>query len=148
MAQVNFWKIKKEDLFGLCDLYSIPYEEENFDRKEIIPILTEKVALAGQLTGAVSLDAEGNEVDITKAKETFNIVFYQQEGAPKHVFLGVNGHFLYLPREVNLRLPMKFMSAIKDAVQQKVIPKQLPDGKTKGTTTMRVPRFSYQILPD
>ena len=145
---INYWKIPNEDLIKLCVLFGIEHDPENFNRKDIIPLIIEKHAEAGQLTGAVAHDDEGNEVDLKKEKDTFNIIFYNQDGQPKYVYLGHNGHSLYLPREVNLCLPKKFLGVIRDAVQIKVVPKQLPDGRTKGTTEMRVPRFSYQILPD
>lgn len=148
MPKVNYWKIKQEDLIGLCDLYQIPYDKDNFDRKEIIPQIVEKHAQAGKLTGAVAFDEEGNEVDITKEKETFDIIFNQQEGATKYVFLGHNGVALYLPREVRLRLPIKFKHVIDDSVQVKVLPAHDQEGRSKGTKVVRVPRFSYQILSD
>lgn len=143
----SFWQYTTEELVEKCKMYDIPYDEKEFNRKEIIPQIAEAASAAGDLTEAVGFDDEGNEMK-TEGEEMIAIYFYQQEGATRDVFLGHNGHNLFIPREVNVRIPKKFMSVIRDAVQLKVVPKKLPDGKTKGITEMRVPRFQYHLVDE
>lgn len=147
--KVNYWKKTKEELVEISKALGIEMnEEEPMNRKELIHQIVQRMAVLGKLTGAVAFDEDGNQITLESDKEFFNVLFHEQEGATKYVFLGVNGVSLYLPREVKMRLPIRFKAALDDAVSTRVVPAKDALGRMKGVKIQRVPRFSYQILPD
>jgi len=136
----DYWRMKKEDLLAACAERDVPVDPDNLDRKTVIPMLIEADAKAGNLGEAVELDEKPKPV-----REYVDIIFNNQEGQPKYVFLGLNGRSLYLPREVVCRIPAEFMSVVKDAVSYKSVMTTTSDGKIKWQS-IRVPQLSYQVI--
>lgn len=145
----NLWQKTNEELIKLAEKYEVSYDNENLNRKELIPLLINAQAQAGDLKGPVGLDEDGNELKLPKKKEeTFVVMFHRREGQPNYEFLGCNGCALYLPCDVKWRLPIRFMGPLKDAVTIKVVPNVDSTGRTKGVKTFRIPALNYTIFPD
>jgi len=153
---MNLWHISSDDLIKLANEkeIEIPLSDGGrLNRKKLIGILTEAMVAAGETVDAVALDADGNaeEVEIVKNTKTkpkggwVDIVFHNQEGGTKTVFLGLNGRSLYLGREIPYRIPAEFMNVVRSAVQTKIT-QRVNDQRRVETTEVRVPRFSYEVL--
>jgi hypothetical protein len=145
LSKRDYWKLKKEDLIALLIEKEISFDPDNLDRKAAIEALVLKDAEAGILTQAVEINEETGEAGPAKIRQAYiDIVFHNQEGQPKYVFLGLNGQFLYLPRECLCRIPAEYLEVIKNAAETQLI-QQESDGKMT-YKEVRVPRLSFEVL--
>jgi hypothetical protein len=144
LSRKDFWQMKKEELIDYLDKHDIPYDPDKFDRKSAIERLVQLEAESGDLKSPVELNEEGEAGAPNISNKYVDIVFHDQEGFPKYVFLGLNGRFLFLPRECVCRIPEEFMEVVQHAVSKTMVKTEL-----KGRTTYRevkVPRLSYEVL--
>ena len=145
-AKFNYWKITQEELVQKLIDRDIAFDPDNFQRREAIDQLVQWDAENGELEEPVEISDEGEAAPPKIKRKYTDVIFHNQEGFPKYVFLGLNGTFLYLPRECLCRIPSEYMAVVHDAVTHKIV--QYKDPKTQGMahTTVRVPRFSYQVV--
>lgn len=158
----NYWTMKSAELVDFAKsrgIEEIPTNENGtLNRKELISILTQMDAHQGRLSEPVYRDEETGETTVVSevAEEDHDkkfypngwvdVVFHNQEGQPKYIFLGLNGKTLYLPREVPVRIPREFMGVVRNAVMTKIVQRERPDRRGVDYTEIRVPRFSYEVL--
>jgi hypothetical protein len=144
----SLWNQTNDQLIKLAEKYEIPCDPENLNRKELIPMLINAQAQAGDLTQPAAHDDDGNEIKEDPEEETFVVLFHQREGQPNYVFLGHNGCGHYLPCDVKWRLPIRFKAVLDDAKLIKVVPNVDSQGRTKGVKTYKVPALNYTIFPE
>jgi len=144
LTKQDYWKLKKDDLIAILVEKKIPFDPDNMDRKAAIEALVHAEAEAGDLQGAVEIDTEGNVGKPKVKREYVDIVFHNQDGQPKYVFLGINGRFLYLPRECAVRMPAEFMEVVRNAYVDKPVQFEV-NGKLV-YRDVRTPRFVYEVL--
>lgn len=139
-----YWKMKKDELISILIEKNIPFDPDKFDRKVAIDQLVEMDAAAGLLEEPVELNDEEVAGPPKIRREYVDIVFRNQDGEPKYVPLGLQGRFLYLPRECLCRIPAEFMEVVRHAVTDKIVQYE-KDGKLH-QRTVRVPRLVYEIV--
>lgn len=145
----SLWRMKNDGLIELCKKYEIGYDPDNLNRQEVINQIVAKEMEEGFLREAMesSTDEGGNIKPITaprKKQKYIDVIFHEQEGMSKVVFLGHNGDFLYLPREYVCRIPYKFLSVLKDSVEVQLIQEKV--GTKIRYRELKIPRYSYEIL--
>lgn len=140
----TYWKMKKDELVSVLVENGIEFDPDNMNRKEAIEKLVQKQAEAGELTEGVMIDEDGEASAVKPKKEWVEIIFHNQDGQPKYVFLGLNGQFLYLPRECPCRIPADFLEVVKSATYIKIVQTTTPDNKVSNRE-VRVPRLSYEV---
>jgi len=136
--------MKKDELISILIEKNIPFDPDKFDRKVAIDQLVEMDAAAGLLEEPVELNDEEVAGPPKIRREYVDIVFRNQDGEPKYVPLGLQGRFLYLPRECLCRIPAEFMEVVRHAVTDKIVQYE-KDGKLH-QRTVRVPRLVYEIV--
>jgi len=158
---MNYWIKSVDELTKLAEEKGIKEkdlpktESGTVDHKFLARMLTNIDAQEGDLTEAVIIDADDSgkpAADVVKENTKqktgagwIDIVFHNQDGSTKYVFLGLNGRSLILPREVPCRIPAEFLGVVKSAVQTKIV--QTPgEGNKIVTKSVKVPRFSYEVL--
>lgn len=142
--KINYWKMKKDELIALCVEKQIPFDPDKPDRKAMIEQIVQADAEAGILAEAVAIDEDGEAGPVEVKREWVEIIFHNQDGFPKYVFLGLNGKFLYLPRECLCRIPAEFLEVAKHAVSKKIVQYDVDGRQTY--REVRVPRLSYEVL--
>lgn len=155
---MNYFQKSIDDLLKMADekgIKNVPrHENGSTDHKFLARMLTQYDAEQGNLTEAVEIPddeeeeleaAEANTPKKKKGEGWVDVVFHNQDGQPKYVYLGLNGRSLYLPREVPVRIPVEFMNVVRSSVQTKIV-QTIGSGNKRVSKSMRVPRFSYEVL--
>ena len=151
---MNLWHVPVDELTKIANAkgIEIPLNDAGrMNRKALIALLTEKMVADGEEIEATAVDEAGNAEAVETVKKVppkrgwTDIVFRNQDGQPKYVFLGLNGRSLYLPREVPVRIPSEFMNVVRSAVSTKIVQNVSALGKIEHTE-IQVPRLSYEVL--
>ena len=131
------WKTKDEELQALADEMEIPYDPADFDRRAVIDSIlardTEKPLFEDGADGT------------GQGRAYVDVVFHNQEGEPKLVYVGHHGRSFWLPREVVCRVPAEIMDTIKNAVREQLVQTTTGDGRV-AHKMVKIPRFSYEVV--
>lgn len=143
-TRASYWNLKNEDLIKLLVERDIGFDPDNLDRKAAVEQLVRTDAEGGNLEEPVQVTDEGLAGPVKVKRKYVDIVFHNQEGFPKYVFLGYNGQTLYLPRECVCRIPEEFLDVVKHAVSKSLV-QYTVDGQLV-YKEVKIPRFSYEVL--
>lgn len=136
MTKKELWGSDNTALIALAEKYECTYDSDRLNRKELIPAIWEKMEAAGDT---------GRELKNVQPKPWVLIRFHTQQDQPKYVTLGHNGDVLYLPREVPVKIPAKFMETVRVAVREDLRMQTLQNGKIRWAVH-KVPTLSYEVL--
>jgi hypothetical protein len=145
MLEKSLWNMRNEELISLMRKYDLPYNGEEFDRKDAIKRLESCDAVPKDLLVSENTP-DGPVLTPVKPKRKYvDIIFNDQEEEGKYRFFGLNGKFYYLPVRCKCRIPEElFVGAIECCVGEKSVLTEV-DGK-KGYRDIKVPRFSYLVV--
>lgn len=144
----NYFTMKDSELQAIMDMYKLPYDADNFNRKEAVGEIKIAEAKGGINEGVVE-DENGVVGKIAGKEKTeyWKVVFHNTatDDIP-YVFVGHNGKAFYIPKEMEVIVPKYIlMSCIKDAIEYKHV--QITD--TDGTITHKtrpIQRYPYTIV--
>lgn len=149
MRNSNPWTWKDSELQAQCKDYKISLQEP-FNRREAINKLKEYEAIKANKSYIEEEDGEVTYIDELKKKqpalELLKVIFHStgEQDLP-YVFIGHNGRGFYLPKEVEIEVPVYLLkSCIKDAVEERMMPKVDRDG-TINWIKRKVQRHPYSL---
>lgn len=140
----DYWKMSNDELIAILVEKEIPFDPEKLNRKDAIDQLVIRDATDGDLTRPIEIDEDGETGEVKIRREFVDVIFHNQKGEPKYVFLGLNGRFLYLPRECLCRIPAEYLEVIKNSAFNRLVQFE-KDGKLT-YRTVRTPRISYEVV--
>jgi hypothetical protein len=154
MKNSNYWTWKDSEIVAQLEEYGITFEKEHYSRKDAIDTLKVEEAKRAK-TAAVVVDEETNEtsyVEELKKKdpqlEVLKVIFHHtgEQDIP-YVFVGHNGKSFYLPKETEIEVPVYILnSCIKDAVEDRMMPKVNPQNGDINWIMRKVQRYPYSIV--
>ena len=146
MKNPNFWTWSDSEIISALEGHGCDCPEP-FERKAAIALLKE----AEDKAIAEGVENTKTYIDELKAAKPelklIKVIFHSlgEQDIP-YVYVGHNGAGFYLPKEVELEVPDFIMkSCIKDAVEDRLMPKVGVDGKINWITR-KVQRFPYSIV--
>jgi len=149
MAQENYWTKKDNVLFELAEERGIPFDKDNFNRKELCDALKQWDVEKGDFDSALEETDDGlKEVEVETIPTT-KVIFHNTnpETDMPYVFVGHNGRAWYLPKDKELFVPNFILdSCIKDAVEERLIPEFDARGNINWVKKP-VHRFPYSVVP-
>lgn len=170
MSEVNYWTMKKDDLYNLYSKRELEGDPTEMSRKAIIEAIKEwdvknpdaADAMSQPVFVAHSADdsqpvpeAKLERVKLApdgkplrKFSEPYMLIVfnYREENEPSDVQLGLNGDCRVIPKDMEVFIPQKFLSVIRDAVEIKTVKRRNPQTGKMMNVTRQVPRFSYTVL--
>jgi len=151
---MNYNSKKDKDLKDLAiarglKIDSFVNDNGSLNRKSICDALrSQDIENKVKIDVVMEKDEEGNIQAIEKIEDrAVQIIFYHmEENDMPYVQLGLNGKALYIPKEVEVWIPHKY---VEGCLRNAVMTKMVMDIDHKGNIRYKnkqVPRFQYNIL--